>query len=67
MSQYSGLPPILCFCPLLTAACLGVVVYAGDAHGSLDPLLHGREIFEQNRTIFFSSPPLTPLHKPLNP
>lgn len=43
-----GLPPLLCFCTLLTAACLGVVVYAGDAQGSLDPLLHGREIFQNN-------------------
>jgi len=67
MSPYSGLPPLLCFCTFLTVACLGVVVYAADTHGLLDPLLHGREIFEQNCIIFFSSPPLTPLHKPLNP
>ena len=48
MSPYSGLTPLLCFCALLTATCLGVAVCAADAHGSLDPLLHGREIFEQN-------------------
>lgn len=48
MRQYSGLPPLLCFCTLLTAACLGVVVCAVDAHGSLDPLLHGHEIFQNN-------------------
>ena len=35
-------------CTFLTVACLGVVVYAADAHGSLDPLLHGREIFQNN-------------------
>ena len=48
MSPYSGLPPLLCFCTLLTVACLGVVVYAAEVHGLLDPLLHGREVFEQN-------------------
>ena len=48
MSQYSGLTSLLFFCTLLTLACLGVVIYAADAHGSLDPLLHGREVFEQN-------------------
>jgi mono/diheme cytochrome c family protein len=48
MRQYSGLTPLLCFCTFLTVACLGVVVYAADTHGLLDPLLHGREIFEQN-------------------
>ena len=67
MSQYSGQTPLLFFCTLLTLACLGVVVSAADTHGLLDPLLHRREIFEQNCIIFFSSPPLTPLHKPLNP
>jgi mono/diheme cytochrome c family protein len=35
-------------CTLLTVACLGVVVYAAESRGLLDPLLHGREIFEQN-------------------
>ena len=48
MRQYSGLPPLLCFCTLLAAACLGVVVCAVDAHGYQDPLLHGREIFQNN-------------------
>jgi mono/diheme cytochrome c family protein len=35
-------------CTLLTVACLGVVVYAAETRGLLDPLLHGREIFEKN-------------------
>jgi mono/diheme cytochrome c family protein len=35
-------------CTLLTVVCLGVVVYAPDTHELLDPLLHGREVFEQN-------------------
>lgn len=35
-------------CIFLTVACLAVVVYAANAHGSLDPLLHGRETFEKN-------------------
>jgi mono/diheme cytochrome c family protein len=35
-------------CTFFTVACLGVVVYAAVAHGSLDPLLHGREIFQNN-------------------
>ena len=35
-------------CTFLTFVCLGVAVYAVDAHGSLDPLLHGREIFQNN-------------------
>ena len=35
-------------CTFLTVACLGVVVYAANAHGLLDPLLHGREIFQTN-------------------
>ena len=47
MSHYSRLTPLLCFCTFLTVVCLGVAVYAADTHGLLDPLLHGREIFEQ--------------------
>jgi len=35
-------------CTVLTVACLGAVVYAADAHGLLDPLLHGREIFQKH-------------------
>jgi len=35
-------------CTLLTVASLGVVVYAAETRGLLDPLLHGREVFEQN-------------------
>ena len=35
-------------CTFLTVGCLGLVVYAADTLGSLDPLLHGREIFEKN-------------------
>lgn len=46
MSQYSRLTRLLCFCTFLTVAFLGVAVYAADTHGLLDPLLHGREVFE---------------------
>ncbi len=35
-------------CTFLTVGCLGLVLYAADTLGSLDPLLHGREIFEKN-------------------
>jgi mono/diheme cytochrome c family protein len=38
-------------CTFLTVGCLGLVVYAADTLGSLDPLLQGREIFEKNCII----------------
>ena len=46
MSHYSRLTPLLCFCTFLTVVCLGEAVYAADTHGVLDPLLHGREVFD---------------------
>ncbi len=35
-------------CTFLTVACLGAVVYAADVHGLLEPLQHGREIFQKH-------------------
>ena len=35
-------------CTFLTASCLALVLYAANAHGSLYPLIHGRETFEKN-------------------
>lgn len=48
MRQASILAPLLCFGSLLTAVCLGMVVYAADSQGFLAQLLHGREVFEKH-------------------
>ncbi len=48
MRPYRGLTPLLCYCTLLTVACLGMVVYAADTGGVLDQVLHGREVYERH-------------------